>query len=345
MRGRPRRRAAPRGGRGADRAGLRPWRPRRRATSSRVEADPARLAAVAERLDALARLRRKYGPTLDDVLAHRDRIARERDELADLEGAVARAEAAAEAAFATYRAAALELSAERRAAAPRLAEAVVRHLRDLAFLSASYAVEASLRPQAGSPFVVDGGPVSFGPHGVDQVAFLFAPNPGEPPRPLEKIASGGELSRVQLALAAALAEAEGERGGGRGKGRGGPVRTFVFDEVDAGVSGATAEAVGRKLRTLSRREQVLVVTHLPQVAAAGERHLLVSKEASTGRTRTKVSPLTEAGRVEAIAALLAGSSVGEAARSQARQLLEAAGSPASGPPPAAAERRGRGAKG
>ncbi len=308
----------------------------------RLEADPARLAAVAERLDALARLRRKYGPTLDDVLAHRDRIARERDELSDLAGALAKADGAARAAFGRFRTAALELSGARAAAAPRLAESVVRHLRDLAFLAASFSVDVGRKAQDGSPLAAGGTEVAFGPHGVDQVSFLFAPNPGEPARPLQRIASGGELSRVQLALSAALAEGESACGTGAGKGRGAPVRTFVFDEVDAGVSGATAEAVGRKLRTLARRGQVLVVTHLPQVAAAGDRHLSVSKEASGGRTRTTVRPLPEGGRVEAIAALLAGSSVGEAARSQARQLLasaEAAGR-------AGSERRGRkGAKG
>jgi DNA repair protein RecN (Recombination protein N) len=127
---------------------------------------------------------------------------------------------------------------------------------------------------------------------------------------------------VQLALAASLAEEEIRLGGGRPR-RGGPVRTFVFDEVDAGVSGATAEAVGRKLRSLSRREQILVVTHLPQVAAAGERHLLVTKETAGGRTRTRVALLDEKGRIEAIAAMLAGASVGPAARAQAKQLLAA----------------------
>ena len=165
------------------------------------------------------------------------------------------------------------------------------------------------KPDPESPFSAGGERVAFGAHGIDTVSFSFAPNPGEPARPLPKIASGGELARVQLALAAALAEEEIRLGGGRPR-RGGPVRTFVFDEVDAGVSGATAEAVGRKLRSLARREQVLVVTHLAQVAAAGARHLLVTKETSAGRTRTRVAALDEKGRVEAIASMLAGASVG-----------------------------------
>ena len=185
-------------------------------------------------------------------------------------------------------------------------------------------MEVARRPAPGGPFAAGEERVAFGPHGIDVVTLDFSPNPGEAPRPLAKIASGGELSRVQLAVAAALAEAETAREGKRGPRRGGPVRTFVFDEVDAGVSGATAEAVGRKLRTLAARGQVLVVTHLPQVAAAGERHLAVRKEAAGGRTRTLVFGLDEKGRVEAIAALLAGASVTDAARRQARQLLSAA---------------------
>lgn len=291
----------------------------------RLEADPPRLGEVVERLDLLARLKRKYGATLEEVLSYRDAIGRERDELADLESALRKAEKASAEAFAAFRAAALDLSSERQAAAPKLAKAVEKHLSDLAFLSSSFRVEVSRRAEPDGAFLAGEDRVAFGPHGVDVVSLAFAPNPGEPPRPLAKIASGGELSRVQLAVAAALAEAETAREGRRGSRRGGPVRTFVFDEVDAGVSGATAEAVGRKLRALAARDQVLVVTHLAQVAAAGERHLAVRKEVAAGRTRTVVTSLDEKGRVEAIAALLAGASVTDAARRQARALLASAG--------------------
>jgi DNA repair protein RecN (Recombination protein N) len=287
----------------------------------RLEADPARLVFLSERLDALAKLKRKYGPALGDVLARREALGHERDELADLEGAVRKAKEMAEKAFAAYRRAALDLSAAREAAAPRLGRSVETHLRDLAFLKSSFSAAVSRREEEESRFAAGGLNVSFGAHGIDQVGFVFAPNPGEPARPLQKIASGGELSRVQLALAAALAAEEAVHEEGRPSRRGGPVRTFVFDEVDAGVSGATAEAVGRKLRGLAAKEQILVVTHLAQVAAAGERHLSVSKEAVKGRTRTRVEALDGGGRVEAVAALLAGASVGGAARAQARQLL------------------------
>ncbi|HQR47102.1 MAG TPA: DNA repair protein RecN, partial [Thermoanaerobaculia bacterium] len=287
---------------------------------SRLEADPGRLAFVAERLDALAKLKRKYGATLGDVVRFREEIGREREELSDLEGSVAKAEKASREAFEAYRKAALELSAARAAAAPRLGKAVRAHLTELAFPKAAFDVSVARKADAESPFAAGGERVAFAAHGIDVVAFTFSPNPGEPARPLPKIASGGELARVQLALAASLAEEEMRLGGGRPR-RGGPVRTFVFDEVDAGVSGATAEAVGRKLRSLARREQVLVVTHLPQVAAAGERHLLVEKETSGGRTRTRVAVLDERGRVEAIAGMLAGASVGPSARAQAKQLL------------------------
>ena len=289
-----------------------------------LEADPARLAFIAERLDALAKLKRKYGATLVEVIGRRAALGRERDELADLEGAVKKAEGAVQKAFAAFRKAALELSQSRAAAAPRLGKAVESHLTDLALRRASFAVEVARKPDPASAFAAGGESVAFGAHGIDTTAFSFAPNPGEPPRPLPKIASGGELSRVQLALAAALAEEESGARSGGGARRGGPVRTFVFDEVDAGVSGATAEAVGRKLRALAAREQILVVTHLPQVAASGTHHLAVEKVAAAGRTRTRVNTLDAKGRVEAVAALLAGVSVGEPARAQARQLLDGA---------------------
>jgi DNA repair protein RecN (Recombination protein N) len=283
----------------------------------RLEANPGRLEEVAERLGSLAKLRRKYGPSLEEVLAFRERIGREAEELSDLEKAIARAAGAEAKAFGAFEKKALELSADRTAAAPRLSAAVVRHLEELAFLSSRFGVEVSRRE----------GNDRWTAHGADLVTFSFAPNPGEPPRPLSKIASGGELSRVQLALAAALAEeeerseAKGQKGKGLARRKGAPVRTFVFDEVDAGVSGATAAAVGKKLRTLAAAGQVLVVTHLPQVAAAGESHLSVAKETSRGRTKTRVTGLDEPGRVEAIASMLDGVSVGEAARQQALQLL------------------------
>jgi DNA repair protein RecN (Recombination protein N) len=269
----------------------------------RLDVDPARLAAVAERLDALARLKRKHGPLLADVLARRDAAGKERDELQDLEGAARKASEAAARAREGYREAALELSNARAAAAPRLSRAVEAELKDLAFLKASFRVEVTRREDA------------FGPHGMDVVGLAFAPNPGEPARPLAKIASGGELARVELALAAALAKAEAK---GR---RGRPARTFVFDEVDAGVSGATADSVGEKLRALAEGDQVLVVTHLPQVASKGNAHYAVEKEAAGGRTKTRVTGLEGEVRVEAIASMLAGASVGEPAREHARQLL------------------------
>ncbi len=282
---------------------------------SRLEADPNRLATVAERLDALAKLKRKYGPTLAEVMDYRERIGRERDELSDLSGSLARAEEAARKALSTFRSESLRLSEARRKAAPRLGSATERHLQDLAFLRASFSVECSLKGDVDSPFEIDGERVACGSYGIDQVSFSFAPNPGEPARPLSKIASGGELSRVQLALAAALDS--GSQKLDRPSGR-----ALVFDEVDTGVSGATAAAVGRKLRQLSKNEQILVVTHLPQVAASGTSHLAVKKEESAGRTKTTVRALSQAERMESIAALLAGAEVKEAAREHARQLLE-----------------------
>ena len=164
-------------------------------------------------------------------------------------------------------------------------------------------------------------PVAFSPNGNDEVEFLVSANPGQPPRPLAKVASGGELSRISLALQVAAVEAA-------------HLPCLVFDEVDAGVGGAVAEMVGRQLRALAARGQVLCVTHLPQVASQAEHQLRVSKQVEKGATRTRIETLDDAARVEEIARMLGGTSITERTREHAREmLLEAARRPA----PAAAK--------
>jgi DNA repair protein RecN (Recombination protein N) len=157
-------------------------------------------------------------------------------------------------------------------------------------------------------------PVEPAAAGIDQVSFLFAPNPGEEPRPLARIASGGELSRVYLAVQLAV----------RGEGAAAAV-TLVFDEADAGVGGAEAAALGRKLQRLARGGQILVVTHLPQVASHADRHFRVRKRVEAGRTRVVVEPLDTSGRVEEVARMLAGKKVTELSRSHAEELIAGAG--------------------
>jgi len=246
-------------------------------------------------------------------------------EIAGLEGdgedRGALAEKAA-AALARYREAALALSVRRAAWGAALAAAIEGELGDLGLGRARLSVRLERRRHDGSPLVLrgdgdagqgDAEPVDFGPAGIDHVSFLFAPNPGEETRPLSRIASGGELSRVYLALQLA-ARGEGEAGR----------PTLVFDEVDAGLGGAQAAALGKKLQRLARGGQILAVTHVPQVASHADHHFRVSKEVAGGRTAVAVEELPASARVEEVARMLAGSEVTPSSLSHARELIAAA---------------------
>lgn len=278
-----------------------------------LEADPARLDAVEERLAALERLFRKHGGSSAALLARRQEIE---SELAELTGDEAGREELVQRAAATlaeYREAALALSAARAAWGQALGERMRAELRDLGLGKARLAVRLERHRRAGSPLVLDGEPVAMGAEGIDQVVFTFAPNPGEEPRPLARIASGGELSRLYLALQlAARVDAEETR------------PTLVFDEVDSGIGGAEAAALGRKLQRLARGGQILAVTHLPQVASHADAHFRVAKRVERGRTHVAVEPLDRTARVEEVARMLAGSEVTRLSLSHARELIAAA---------------------
>ncbi len=264
----------------------------------RVEGDPERLAAVEERLDAIDRLCRKHGGSVESVLAHAERC---RTEIGRLEGAETRgAEAEAALAEAEARRAELgeRLSAGRAAAAPGLRERVAAELDGLAMPGAALEVELTPHP--------DG----FGPGGRETVELRIATNPGMAPAPLRDAASGGELSRVMLALSA-LGEAAG-------------AGTLVFDEIDAGVGGKTARAVGERLRALGEDRQVLCITHLPQVASLAPTHFRLRKDAGGGTAAATVERLDGEGVVEEIRRMLGGESADEAADRHARELLAAA---------------------
>ena len=280
-----------------------------------VEADPARLDAVEERLAALERLFRKYGKdrggeSSEALLERRAAIAAEIAELDTDEAGRAALERQVAEAFAAYRAAAGELSASRYRWGAALGKAIAKELGDLALPKARLAVELGTRRRAGSAVLVDGEAVEAGPLGWDVVTFTFAPNPGEEPRPLAKIASGGELARVYLALQLAV------RGAGRASGA-----TMVFDEVDAGIGGREAAAVGRKLKRLAQGGQILVVTHLPQVASFADHHFRTSKRVADGRTFVSLEALDGDRRVEEVARMLAGKQVTDLSREHARELL------------------------
>ncbi|HSU83957.1 MAG TPA: DNA repair protein RecN, partial [Thermoanaerobaculia bacterium] len=213
--------------------------------------------------------------------------------------------------LAAYREAALALSKAREGWGKALTERIEGELKDLGLARARLSVALERRRRAGSPLVIDGEETDFGRDGVDQVVFLFAPNPGEPPRPLARIASGGELSRIHLALQLA---SRGESAH----------PTLVFDEVDTGIGGAEAAALGAKLQRLAKGGQILAVTHLPQVASHGDLHFKVSKKVDGGRTSVKVEELEGKARVEEVARMLAGKQITDTSLSHARELIAGA---------------------
>lgn len=274
-----------------------------------VEASPERLAEVEERSFRLQKLLRKHGPATADLLAHRATVARELGSLASASERVAELEAERARRLAEAGAAARALSRKRRDAAERLADAIGRELGALGMGRARVVVEVSPSAGVADAMQVDGARLSRG--GVDRVEFLIAPNRGEEPRPLRKIASGGELSRALLALKRVLADQ-------------GPAGTFVFDEVDAGVGGAIAEVIGRSIADIAKHRQVVCITHLPQIAALAGTHFVVDKHEAKGRTSTSVRRLGAAERVEEIARMLGGIKVGDAARKAAAEMLAAA---------------------
>ena len=277
-----------------------------------VAADPRRLDQVEERLSVIDRLCRKYGQSTDDVVEYGLERARELAELeTDMEDSVALEEDVA-AALAAYTEAATELSEGRKVWARSLVAAVEEQFADLALERAKLSVEISREGHGQSPLVLGGQGVQFSSSGFDRVELYLAANPGEEPRPLATSASGGELSRIYLALRLAI-QRPGETN-----------MTMVFDEADAGLGGEAASALGRKLQRLGRSGQILAVTHLPQVASFADHHFGVRKAVADGRTLTTLELLSEEDRVEEIARMLAGDQRTEVSLSHAQELIAAA---------------------
>ncbi len=266
-----------------------------RAYRSRVTVDPRRLAQAEERFTELDRLSRRFGPTVDEVVDRRAALSTELEALEGFDERVQALERSAKQARVLVEAAAHRLSEARRRVARRVTEQIEAQLADLGMKNARFEVQL----QAAA---------TLGPAGLDAVEFLLSSNVGEAPLPLARIASGGELSRIMLALKRVLGEVD-------------TVELYVFDEVDTGVSGAVAERIGQKLRETARRRQALCITHLPQVACQADAHLRVHKAVEGGRTVTRVTPLDGAGRLEELAQLLAGVEVTDVARAHAAELL------------------------
>lgn len=270
-----------------------------------IEASPERLAEVEDRLAAMDRLRRKYGNSLEDVIAYGAELKQKLNEIENKDEVVRELKKQQTKAAEKYLAEARALSRKRYETARKLEKTVEAEINDLA-MKAKFKTEVSGTDEEGN----------WTSSGFDQVAYLISANPGEPLGPIEHIASGGELSRVMLALKASV-EA------GRATKKSENQRTLVFDEIDTGIGGRAAEAVGRKLKALSRTKQVLCITHLPQIASFADQHFLIEKRESGGRTKTGVRPLDGRERTEEVARMLSGAKVTEASLKNAEQLLKA----------------------
>ncbi len=281
-----------------------------------VDHDAGAVAALEERLSVIFSLERRYGDDEEAVIAHGDRAADEAGRLRGMEGERTRRQADDERLLASVAAAAARLGTLRREAAVRLSHDTDEVLQELGFPPGTFEVLLGRRPAASNEAAIelDGDAVAFDATGADDVVFQLAPNPGEPARPLARIASGGELSRVALAIKQVLAGAD-------------QTPTLVFDEVDAGIGGRSADPVGRSLWALAQRHQVLVVTHLPQIAAHADAHFRIVKGDRDGRTVTDVTALDREGRIRELGAMLGGvgeAGLADAAMAQGRGLLDAA---------------------
>jgi DNA repair protein RecN (Recombination protein N) len=266
-----------------------------------IDYDPKRLELIDDRLHVIAALKKKYAPTLEGILSLLQKIHEEREGLSSHAERLETLKGAAEAAREECAALARRLSKERNRAARALEKKIEKELGLLRMAKTAFEIRIETREAFDA----------VGPTGADVLEFLVAPNAGEEPKPLARIASGGEMSRIMLSLKSILAAED-------------RVPTLVFDEVDAGIGGAVALVVGKRLRELARRHQVLCVTHLPQIASQAETHFSVEKHASEGRTVTRVRQLGKKDRVEEIARMLGGRELTPTAFQHAREMLDLA---------------------
>ena len=259
-----------------------------------IDLDPAQLAQVEEQLSEYHRLAKKYLLEPEALEAHHAELKARHDELAHMDEHLDALETEVEQAWRAYEAAALKLRASRQQAAKRLKKAVETLVRPLGLPHAHFSAQISEQTPDAT--------------GMDAVTFMLTTNPGQPPAPLNKVASGGELARISLALEVALAEVAG-------------VPTLIFDEVDVGIGGGVAEQVGRLMRQLGAHRQVLAITHQPQVAACAHHHLKVQKQQDVDQTRTQVTPLSRNQRVDELARMLGGATLTDTTYQHARELL------------------------
>ena len=275
-----------------------------------IQASPEHLAEVEDRLALLDRLKRKYGPTLDEVIQFGAEVSRKLAEVENKDEILGRLRKDLAKAAEEYLRVARLLSKKRGEASRKLEKLVEAEINDLAMKS-TFRIQKTTSEEERD----------WSAAGIDQVVYMISTNPGEPMRQLEHIASGGELSRVMLALKASVEAANttaGRTGGKRGN-----QKTLVFDEIDTGIGGRAAEAVGKKLKSLSRSNQILCVTHLPQIATFGDQHYVIEKKEHAGRTRTSIRGVAGEERTEEVARMLSGAKLTETSRKHAEQMIKA----------------------
>ncbi len=273
-----------------------------------VEHNPERLAEVTGRLDLLAHLKKKYGGSLDTVLEHRENADEELAQSERLDRSLAKIEGEIDAARDGLTQLCARLSKAREAAARDLSRKTREALGDLGIPRADFRVECLRNESADGWVSLDNRRFRVGPKGIDRVEFHISTNPGEALRPLVKVASGGEISRIMLALKSVLSQSD-------------PVQVLIFDEIDIGISGRIADVVGKKLKSLSRARQTISITHLPQIARMADTHLAVHKAVSNGRTVTRVIHLGAEDRARELAKLLGGENISDLTMEHAREML------------------------
>lgn len=277
--------------------------------AEKIQASPERLEEIEDRLALLDRLKRKYGASVAEVVAYGEQVRGKLDEIENRDQLLADLRAQLASAAAAYKHAAEALTEQRTSAAKKLAKRAEAEINQLA-------MKARFEIAVDAEHDVSG----WSAHGWDTVECRIATNPGEPLKPLDKIASGGEMSRVMLALKVSVEESGNAAAKGKKKAQ--LPRTLVFDEIDIGIGGSAAEAVGQKLKTLARGQQVLCITHLPQIAAFADQHYLIAKQEQAGRTRTGIRQLSQEERLQEVARMLSGAQVTETSLKHAEQMLK-----------------------
>jgi DNA repair protein RecN (Recombination protein N) len=298
-----------------------------------IEASPERLQEIEARLALLERLKRKYGPTLADAIDHRDRLRREIDDLEGSEERSADLQRRYTQMRDAYLSAAHGLAAARRRVAPDFTRRIETLLGELAMERTQVELRFNTEPLTESAWTA---------RGVDEAELYVSPNQGEELRPLARIVSGGELSRIMLAIKTLTATNRHGFTESDNRSPGDEAPGLIFDEIDAGIGGRAADVVGRKLRTLGSAFQVLCITHLPQIAAYADTHYVIDKQVGNGRTVARVAKLDDSGRVEELARMLGGEAVTEGLRASAREMLSGRSQPASGRSPKNGERLSKG---